>query len=634
MCGIYGIVASDDHLTRGEAGALLSAMDASLVHRGPDDSGRYVNRRCAIGMRRLSIIDLGGGHQPICNEDRTIWVVFNGEIYNYRALREELLSRGHHFSTESDTECIVHLYEDRGADFVHALDGMFAIALWDQRTEELVLARDRLGIKPLYWAETGRGLVFGSELKALLVHPSVSRELSPRGLSHYLSFGSTPGDEAILRGVHKLPPAHRLRYRDGRVTVERWWDLRPAERRVDAREAVEEVEWLLREAVRSHLVADVPVGAFLSGGIDSATVVGQMALLGARPKTFSIGFDDPGFDELRWARLVAQRFGTDHEELVVRPDAWALAEELVWFLDEPFADVSAIPTYLVAKLAARHVKVVLSGDGGDEVFAGYDRYPTALAEARRLDRLPRALRRAIGVGAALLPDRAPGKHWLRHASLDPGIRYLDGQSLFPADLRDRLAGPALARMLADERHPLDERAQLYAEAPGDALARLLYLDTMTYLPLDILTKVDRMTMASSLEARPPLLDHHLVEAVFALPSALKLDGRAQKLLLKRAATGLVPDEILTRRKWGFGVPIYRWFRGPLRLQVIDVLGDARTRQRGLTDARFVRALVDEHLSGRRDQSVRLWALVMLELWCRRVVDAPAIHHKEAVWQTG
>jgi asparagine synthase (glutamine-hydrolysing) len=614
MCGIYGIA--------GEIGnpvPLLAAMDQAIHHRGPDENGTWREPRCAIGMRRLSIIDLDGGRQPIANEDGTVRVVFNGEIYNYRSLRALLQSRGHVLATRSDTECIVHLYEERGADLVEALDGMFAFALWDRRRGRLLLARDRLGQKPLYYAEVGGALLFASELKALLCHPGLQRKLSPRALSHYFSFGVTPGDEAILDGVKKLPPAHTLEWQNGRLTLRRYWDLRPEPRTLDEDEAVDEVQWLVRQAVRSHLVADVPVGAFLSGGIDSAAVVGNMALLGARPKTFSIGFDDPLFNELRWARIIARRYGTDHHELTVRPDAWALAEELAWFLDEPFADVSAIPTYLVSKLAARHVKVVLSGDGGDEVFAGYDRYPLELAEAR-FDRLPGAARFAMRQIAALLPDGAPGKHWLRHAALDQRLRYIDGQSLFPVDVKAQLAPDLLEA-------PLHERALLHQGAPGDRLGRLLYLDTMTYLPLDILHKVDRMTMARSLEARPPLLDHHLVEAVFSLPSPLKLHGRRQKHVFKEALRGLVPDEILNRGKWGFGVPIRAWFRGPLRDPVMQVLDDPRTRARGLWEPRVAASLVDEHTRGRRDQSVRLWALVMLELWCRRVLDAPAMQER-------
>jgi asparagine synthase (glutamine-hydrolysing) len=624
MCGIYGFVGQDlgapDH-----AGALLGAMDRALFHRGPDDGGAYFDGRCAMGMRRLSIIDLAAGHQPLGNEDGSVWVVFNGEIYNYRELHAQLSARGHQLATRSDTECLVHLYEDRGADLVHALDGMFAFALWDRARGELTLARDRLGIKPLYYAELEGGLLFGSELKSLLQHPALQRRISPRALSHYFAFGVTPDDEAIVDGVRKLPPGHVLSWRAGRIAARRYWDLRPPARGpFDEGDAIDEVRFLVRQAVRTHLVADVPVGAFLSGGIDSASVVAHMALLGARPKTFSIGFDDPRYDELAWARVVAQRFGTDHHELVVRPDAWALAEELAFSLDEPFADVSAVPTFLVSKLASSEVKVVLTGDGGDEVFAGYDRYPKALAEAARYDRLPARLRQLVGSVASLLPAGAPGKHRLHHLAMDPTRRFIDGQSLFPHHQRPLLRGSApVARAMSAEPSPLDERAGLYQSAPGDALSRLLYLDTMTYLPLDILTKVDRMTMACSLEARPPLLDHHLVEALFAMPSSLKLRENRQKHVFKRAMAGLVPQEILTRGKFGFGVPIERWFRGPLRAPVEELLADRRTRARGLWEPRFASRLCSEHARGRRDHSLQLWALVMLELWCRRFLDEPA-----------
>jgi asparagine synthase (glutamine-hydrolysing) len=628
MCGIYGFVAGDGGGARAAA-RLLDRMDAALVHRGPDDSGRSFDGQCALGMRRLSIIDLDGGRQPIANEDDSIVVVFNGEIYNYQALARDLAKRGHGFRTRTDTEVLVHLYEERGAELVDALDGMFAFAIWDRQKETLTLARDRLGVKPLYYAALpDGGLAFASELKALVEHPAIGRRISTRALSHYLTFGTTPADEAILDGVRKLPPGHLASWRRGALRVRRWWDLRPEARTVDERDAAVEVRNRIRAAVRSHLVSDVPVGAFLSGGIDSATVVGTMVELGARPKTFSIGFDDPDFDELDYARLVARRFHTDHHEHVVRPEAWSLVDELVWFLDEPFADVSAIPTYLVSKLAAQHVKVVLSGDGGDEVFAGYERYRQALVEARRLALLPPPVRAALGALSTRLPDSAPGKHWLAHAALEPRLRYADRASLFPDGVKARLVAPSLAAELARVEDPREAWAQLQATAPGDSLTQLLYLETMTYLPLDILTKVDRMTMACSLEARPPLLDHHLVEAVFAMPSRLKLRGATQKAVLRQAVADLVPREVLERPKRGFGVPIRRWFRGPLRDAVADVLTSQRARERGLFDARFVRALLDEHRRGRRDQSVRLWGLLMLERWCARFVDAPAAPAEE------
>jgi asparagine synthase (glutamine-hydrolysing) len=623
MCGIYGFVS-----TRGELrpeldpGRVLQRMDRAIVHRGPDDNGTYFDGRCAMGMRRLSIIDLDGGKQPIHDEARRVFTVFNGEIYNYRELREQLKARGHRFATSSDTEVIVHLYEDRGEAFVESLDGMFAIAVWDRASHTLVLARDRLGIKPLYYAETASGLVFGSELKSLIHHPEISRRVSPEALSHYLSFSNTPADHSILEGVRKLEPGHLLRLTGGRTSLRRYWDLRPAPRRAvpPFEDAAVEIRSRIREAVRSHLVADVPVGAFLSGGIDSATVVGTMVELGARPKTFSIGFDEQDFDELTYARVIAKRFDTDHHEMVVRPDAWDLVETLPWFLDEPFGDVSAIPTYLVSKLAREHVKVVLSGDGGDEVFAGYDRYPTALADARRLDRLPGWSRALLGMAARMVPAITPGKNWMHNASLPARLRFIDGQSMFPINLKRKLVAPDLLA-LGD---PLEERARLLDGAPGDALGKLLYLDTSTYLPLDILTKVDRMTMARSLEARPPLLDHHLVEAVFTLPSSYKLRGATQKAILKAAVRDLLPREILDRPKRGFGVPICHWFRGALRGPVIDILTSTRARNRGWLNPRYVRALCDEHLSGRRDQSMRMWTLLMLEQWCRKFLDAAPV----------
>ena len=627
MCGIYGFVAAAGDLGDPErVGRTLEMMDGSIIHRGPDENGTYRDERCAMGMRRLSIIDLGGGRQPIASEDERYWIVFNGEIYNYRSLREGLLTRGHRFTTTSDTEVIVHLFEERGAAVVDALSGMFGFAVWDRARHELVLARDRLGIKPLYYAPTPRGLVFGSELKSLLCHPDVRRAVSPEALSHYLSFGTTPSDQAILDGVRKLPPGHILRYRAGELSVSRYWDLADVpERTVDPRDAAAEVRTLLRDAVESHLVADVPVGAFLSGGVDSASVVGTMAELGVRPKTFSIGFEEAAFNELDYARVIAKKFGTDHHELVVRPDAWALTEKLVWYLDEPFADVSAIPTFLVSQLAAAHVKVVLSGDGGDEVFAGYDRYGWTIRDERRFGWLPDVARRGLTALATALPDRARGKNFLRHIAQPTHLRHIDGESLFPGSMKARLLGPELRRLLAERNSDADaalrERVALLDGAPGDLVRRMLYLDTMTYLPLDILTKVDRMTMAHSLEARPPLLDHTLVERVFAMRSSLKLapDG-TQKSIFKRSVADLLPPEILTRQKRGFGVPIVEWFRGPLKAPMQEILGDRRFIERGWLDEGTVRAIVAEHLDGRRDHALSIWSLMTLELWARRFLD--------------
>jgi asparagine synthase (glutamine-hydrolysing) len=627
MCGIYGFVASSGDL--GDPRSVertLAAMDGSIVHRGPDDNGMYNDGKCAMGMRRLSIIDLGGGKQPIANEDGRIHVVFNGEIYNYQALREGLLTRGHTFTTTSDTETIVHLYEERGDAVVDELSGMFGFAIWDRERQSLLIARDRLGIKPMYYAVTPRGLVFGSELKSLLCHPDVRRTVSPAAISHYLSFGHTSPDQSILEVVRKLPPGHLLRYRKGELSIRGYWDLASIpERRISEADAIHEVRELVRGAVKSHLVADVPVGAFLSGGVDSATVVGTMAELGARPKTFSIGFEEADFNELDYARVIAKKFGTDHHELIVRPDAWELTEKLTWFLDEPFADVSSVPTYLVSKLAAEHVKVVLSGDGGDEVFAGYERYAWTAKEERRFGWMPAPLRKILSMGAAHLPDRAPGKRFLRHIALPAHQRYVDGEAMFQQPFKARLVGPELKSQLAARGisgdDPYGDREAIMEHAPGDLTRRMLYLDTLTYLPLDILTKVDRMTMAHSLEARPPLLDHTLVERVFAMPSALKLapDG-TQKHIFKRAVADLLPDDILKRPKRGFGVPIVKWLRGALREPALELLGDRRMRERGWLDPRAVSTIVDEHMSGRRDHALSIWSLMTLELWARRFID--------------
>jgi asparagine synthase (glutamine-hydrolysing) len=633
VCGIYGFVATSDLGSPEQVDATLAAMDRALVHRGPDDHGSYVDAHCAMGMRRLSIIDLGGGRQPISNEDGSIWVVFNGEIYNYRQLRDGLLTRGHRFTTTSDTEVLVHLYEERGEALVEQLSGMFGFAIWDGARRRLLLARDRLGIKPLYYAATPRGLVFASELKAVLCHGDVRRRISPAALSHYLSFGTTPSDQSIIDGVRKLPPGCLLSYGAGEAALRRYWSLPSVERVTSAADAEREVRQLVRDAVRSHLVSDVPVGAFLSGGVDSATVVGTMVELGARPKTFSIGFEETEFNELAYARQVARRFATDHHELVVRPDAWELTEQLVWYLDEPFADVSAVPTFLVSQLAAAHVKVVLSGDGGDELFGGYDRYLWSAREERRFGWMPPFLQRALAAAAELLPDAAPGKNYLRHLARDAAMRYVDGESLIPAHIKRHLLDAGLLMQLHQENcaiaQPIAERlARLHAleRSGSDLVRRLMQLDFETYLPLDILTKVDRMTMAHSLEARPPLLDHTLVERIFPLPSELKIDRRGtQKAIFKRAVADLLPLEIVHRPKRGFGVPIRQWFRGPLRDPVEELLTEKRTRERGWLDAVAVRALLDEHQRGRRDQSLRLWSLLMLELWSRNFLDqAPPI----------
>jgi asparagine synthase (glutamine-hydrolysing) len=603
----------------------VKAMCDVMRHRGPDDEGFHVEPGIALGMRRLSIIDLSTGHQPIHNEDRTIWVVFNGEIYNYRELRDALDAAGHTFYTSSDTETIVHGYEEWGDSVFSRLRGMFGVAVWNAATRTLVVARDRAGIKPIYYSESGGRLFFGSEAKCVLANPEVDRTLDPAALDHYLAYLYTPRDRAIFRGMRKLPPGHLLRVHDGRVDIRQYWQL-PAEQtfRGSEADALDQLEQVLGDAVESHMVSDVPLGAFLSGGIDSSIVVALMARRSGRPvQTFSIGFDEARFNELPHARRVAEHLGTNHHELIVRPDALGILDRLIWHFDEPFADSSAIPTWYVSEMARREVTVVLSGDGGDELFGGYDRYlPHPRVAA--FDRFAPVVGRAVAAAAwRALPHGVRGRNFLRHVARDPQGRYLDAVSFYHRDERESL-------LSQDVRARLDGwDAEAYFRAPLGRLsglplaAQMMAFDFETYLPEDCLTKVDRMSMAHSIESRVPLLDHLVVEFAASLPVSMKIQGGRRKHLLKELAFRLVPREILDRPKQGFGVPIGHWFRGSLRDVFGDILRSPTTRQRGYFNAAFVDRLLDEHLAARRDHSLRLWQLLVFELWHRQYVDAAA-----------
>jgi asparagine synthase (glutamine-hydrolysing) len=630
MCGIAGFVDQRRALGGREGGAVLDRMCRVIRHRGPDDQGVMVEGGVALGMRRLSIIDLAGGHQPISNEDGTVTVVFNGEIYNYRELQRELEARGHRFQTHSDTEVIVHAYEEYGAACAEHFRGMFAFALWDAKEKSLFVARDRVGKKPLYYTLTASGtFVFGSELKSLLQHPEVAREINPRAVDAYLSLGYVPDPLSIFRGVHKLPPGHHLSFAGGRVAIQSYWDFsyQPVEspRRED--DYLEELRARLAEAVRVRLVADVPLGAFLSGGVDSSTVVGLMAREMTQPvKTFSIGFDEDSYNELKYARVAAKHFGTDHHEFIVTPDICGLVDELAWHLDEPFADSSAIPTYMVSKLAREHVTVVLSGDGGDELFAGYTRYVT---DRRRsgFARLPRSLRHNVmSPLSRRLPHGAWGRNYLHNVALDPLARYLDSVSIFTSLNKPSLYTDGFRGRLGNgdggRGSGVADSFREYAARVGtnEFLDQLLYVDSKTYLPGDILTKVDRMSMAASLEARVPLLDHELIEFVTRIPAAMKMSGLETKHIFKRAVRELVPAEIIDRPKRGFGVPIQEWINDQLRDRIRETLTEPRTRQRGYVEPRYVNLLLDEHARGRRDHSAQLWSLFMLELWHRALYD--------------
>ncbi len=578
----------------------------------------------ALGMRRLSIIDIEGGHQPISGEDGSVTIVFNGEIYNFLELKPELEARGHTFKTNSDTETIVHSYEEFGAECLRDLRGMFAFAIWDARARKLFLARDRAGKKPLYYTTTPKGtLVFGSELKTLLQHPDVERELNVEALDAYLTLGYVPDPLSIFRDVHKLAPGHFLTFSEGTVSVKQYWefDFRHEKPRAEE-DYIEEVRALLDESVRLRLISDVPLGAFLSGGIDSSTVVALMARhMGQPVKTFSIGFHEDSYNELKYARLTAEKFGTDHHEFFVTPDICSIVDELAWHFDEPFADSSALPTYMVSKLARDYVTVVLSGDGGDELFAGYTRY---VVDRKRegFGLLPKPLReRVMRPISQRLPHATWGRNYLHNVSLDPISRYLDSVSIFSSLNRKSLYTAGFSQQLEQGSYASRLFQQLAAEIDSDEpIDCLLYLDSKTYLPGDILVKVDRMSMAVSLEARAPLLDHKLIDFVTGIPASLKLAGFETKHLLKKAIEDLVPAEILHRPKQGFGVPIQEWINRELRSRLRETLTESRTRQRGYIDPHYVDVLLDEHERGRRDHSMGLWALFMLELWNRQFLD--------------
>jgi len=618
MCGIAGI---RDFTNGPVAVSDLHAMCNAMVHRGPDDEGHYCGHGVGLAMRRLSIIDLQGGHQPIPNEDRSVWCVLNGEIYNYRELRAELEGRCHRFATASDTEVIVHLYEEYGSACVEKLRGMFAFAVWDQHAHTLMLARDRLGIKPLYYAEVGPRLLFASELKVLLALPEVERAIDWQSLCFMLSFQYTPQDSSIVAGVRKLEPGCVLIAKPGQGTkVVRYWRPRFApDHARSQQDTVERLRELLQEAVRTHLVSDVPLGAFLSGGLDSSSVVATMAGLIDEPvRTFSIGFSEPAFDERVHARKVAEMFGTCHRELIVEPDALGMVDDLAWHLDEPLGDPSAIPTYLVSKLASEHVTVVLSGDGGDELFGGYEKYLVERRERVR-DRFTWPLSGVLAGLARALPEGTRGRGFIRHHALRGHERYLDAGTVFSTATKHSLLQPDVLTMMRLSE-PMNAALTLLNGTHDDWLTSLQRLDLENYLPLDILTKVDRMSMAASIETRVPLLDHVLVDFVGTIPGSQHLGADGGKAIFKRAMRGVLPDAVIDRRKQGFGVPLSHWFRGKLGGFVRDLLLSDTCKRRGILQPSYVEKLIRMHEAG-RELDMQLWTLISFELWCRNFLDA-------------
>jgi asparagine synthase (glutamine-hydrolysing) len=623
VCGIAGIVGKTDEVV--DAGE-VHRMCQTIVHRGPDDEGIHTDGTVGLGMRRLSIIDVAGGRQPIHNEDESVWVVFNGEIYNFPELRRELETRGHRFYTHSDTEVIVHLYEENGADCVKKLRGMFAIALYDRTRRRLLLARDRLGKKPLHYAWSRGRLLFASEMKAILAVAPELADVNPEGLLQYFYFGYIPDPLTAFQKIHKLPPGHLLEFEGDRSTIREYWDV-PAygtQVKMSEEDCVQELERKLAEAVRMRLISDVPLGALLSGGVDSSIIVALMARASRGPvKTFSIGFRADEFDESAHARRVAEHFCTEHHELLVEPQIEETLQFLSSMLEEPFGDSSMLPTYYVCQMARQQVTVALSGDGGDELFAGYDRYQVAMNH-RHFDHVPdwmgRIYRRRLH---HRLPAGTYGKNRAWNASLSARERYLDDISALPALHREQnFFTEEFLRASAKLPDPLTQFRRYYDDAPAsDGLSRLLYLDTKTYLAGDILTKVDRMSMATSLEVRVPMLDHEFVEWVAGLPIAWKSQNGRRKYLLKKLAERLeVPAASVHRPKQGFSLPLVQWMKNELKEQFLSVLLEPRSLQRGYFKPDAVRTLLAEHLRGRRDRSGLLWRMLVLELWHRNFLQ--------------
>jgi asparagine synthase (glutamine-hydrolysing) len=624
MCGIAGKVSGDESVAR----PLIERMCSVIDHRGPDSLGIYLNEGVGLGIQRLRIIDLETGDQPIFNEDGSIAVVLNGEIYNYVELRAELQRRGHRLATKSDTEVIVHLYEDYGVDCVDHLRGMFAFALWDSDQRQLLLARDRLGKKPLFYAKKQATIWFASEAKSILEDPTIDRDVDFDAIDAFLHFQYVPDPLSAFAGLRKLPPAHRLVWRDGRMQIDRYWRLSYRRNKIaDEREAQELIREHLLEATRLRLRSDVPVGAFLSGGVDSSAVVAAMAMQGGRVKTFSIGFDIAEYDETSQAREIARLFDTEHHELRVEPKAMEVLPRLVWHYGEPFADSSAIPSFYLAELTRKHVTVALNGDGGDESFAGYTRYLGTRGD--RLVGLPGPARIAlasvassIGTGDTELSFRSRFVRAARASQLSTHERYAARMAFFDEGERAEIYTPEFLDAVGPHRTAPTVVSVPFLESDAeDEVNRLLDVDIHTYLPGDLLVKMDIASMAHSLEVRSPLLDHRLMEMAAGLPGPWKLGGRTTKKIFKDALRMWLPSHILDRPKRGFAVPISSWLRNELRELPGDILLDPRSTERGFFREDRLRRLIDDHLSGANDNGDKIWALIQLELWMRTFIDS-------------
>lgn len=629
MCGICGKINID--AKKKVDGNLIERMCSVLSHRGPDDAGVYLKDNIGLGHRRLSVLDVTqAGHQPMTNEDRTIWIVFNGEIYNYRELRKELEKKGHVFLSSSDTETIIHLYEEKGIECLQDLRGMFAFALWDAKEKSLFLARDRLGKKPLVYSHNNNRFLFASELKALLFDQEVSREINTTAIQNYLTYGYIASPQTIFSDIKKLPPAHYLILKEGSIKIKKYWDLSYQKKLVygSLGEYKDHFLELFYESVKMRLRSDVSFGAFLSGGIDSSIIVAVMSRFLEQPvKTFSIGFEEESYNELPFARIVADKYKTEHHEFIVKPDVVDVLPKLMWSYNEPFADPSAVPTYYLSKATREHVTVALSGDGGDECFAGYNRYLHALSSLNYGKCASLAGRKMINTVASLLPAGNTGrnlsgrvKRFLKHVCEQPEKQYLRWISHFNDDLRSEICASDFRRSMADH-DPADYIAELYHASDAESfLDKILNVDVMSYLPEDLMVKTDIASMACSLEVRSPFMDHRIMEFAASLPADMKIYKGTLKYFLKQAAVELVPSQIISRKKQGFGLPVANWLREDLKEMTYDLLLDKQTFERGYFRREAIEKLITEHMTGQNDHCYRIWNLLCLELWFRAYAD--------------
>jgi asparagine synthase (glutamine-hydrolysing) len=627
MCGIVGFVNAGSRTASRET---LERMNRCIVHRGPDEDGFFVHENVALAMRRLAIIDLAGGQQPIYNQEKSSVIVFNGEIYNFQELKKDLEARGHAFETHCDTEVIVHAYDEYGADCVSHLRGMFAFAIWDFRDRSLFIARDRIGKKPLLYAHQANGdLVFGSEFTAVLAHPSVTREVDYEAIDNYLSYLCVPAPLTAFKQIRKLEPGHWLRWKDGKIETRRYWKPDFSKKiKISEEEAVGETTRVLREATEMRLISEVPLGAFLSGGVDSSVVVALMAQASRTPvKTFSIGFEEQDYSELKYAKRVAEHLGAEYNEFIVRPNALEILPTLVEHYGEPYADPSAIPTYYVSRETRRYVTVALNGDGGDESFVGYERH-VAMKFAETYHKLPRPVRRYLiepSITAIPSPTNFRNRfvrfqRFLRAASMPKAERYFLWLSTFDGDAKRELYTEDLKNKTATA-NPLEFFARYISHSNGKGIIdTVLLTDLMNYLPNDLLVKVDIASMANSLEARSPFLDHKVIEFAASLPENVKQQGKDTKSLLKKVAARLVPPEVVYRPKMGFGVPLKYWLGNELQGFTREVLLSQKATRRGLFDAKTVERLIDEQKRDAKDNSWKIWTLLMLELWFQRFID--------------